>query len=77
MQKYSVTQFNHLISEVIDEAIPTVWIEGEVSRFQKYASGHCYFTIKDKKIFHEFNAVFLNRVKGEKILNLINNKADF
>ncbi len=49
MQKFSVTQFNQLISEVIDEAIPTAWIEGEVSRFKRYPSGHCYFTIKDKE----------------------------
>ena len=47
MDKYSVTEFTEIISEVIDEAVPVAWIEGEVSRFKRYPSGHCYFTIKD------------------------------
>jgi len=48
MEKYTVSEFTEIISEIIDEAVPVAWIEGEVSRFKKYPSGHCYFTIKDE-----------------------------
>jgi exodeoxyribonuclease VII large subunit len=32
-----------------DTQLSGVWIEGEISNLVKAASGHCYFTLKDKK----------------------------
>ncbi len=30
-----------------DEFLSDVWLEGEVSNFVRYSSGHCYFSLKD------------------------------
>ncbi len=34
---------------LIEEGLPPVWIEGEVSNFTRHPSGHRYFTLKDEK----------------------------
>lgn len=34
---------------LLEEKYPFIWIYGEVSNFRKPASGHFYFTLKDKK----------------------------
>lgn len=34
--------------EVLESAIPAVWIEGEVTGWKRYSSGHCYFTLRDR-----------------------------
>lgn len=35
------------LSRVVEEAYDDVWVEGELSNFNRAASGHCYFTLKD------------------------------
>src|SRR5262250_2510540 len=32
----------------LEERFPTVWVQGEVSNFKVYGSGHAYFTLKDE-----------------------------
>jgi exodeoxyribonuclease VII large subunit len=32
----------------LEERFPTVWVEGEISNFKVYGSGHAYFTLKDE-----------------------------
>src|SRR5947208_14591485 len=32
---------------VLEERFPAVWVEGEISNFRLYGSGHAYFTLKD------------------------------
>src|SRR5256885_14285483 len=32
---------------VLGEGFPAVWVEGEISNFRLYGSGHAYFTLKD------------------------------
>src|SRR2546430_17180986 len=32
---------------VLEERFPAVWVEGEISNFRLYGSGHTYFTLKD------------------------------
>ena len=32
----------------MEERFPAVWVEGEVSNFKVYGSGHAYFTLKDE-----------------------------
>jgi exodeoxyribonuclease VII large subunit len=33
---------------VLEERFPAVWVEGEISNFKVYTSGHAYFTLKDE-----------------------------
>ena len=35
------------LREVVEAAYADVWVEGELSNFRQYRSGHCYFTLKD------------------------------
>ncbi|HEX5352887.1 MAG TPA: exodeoxyribonuclease VII large subunit [Rhodanobacteraceae bacterium] len=38
---------NRLVRELIEGALPMVWIEGEICNFTRAASGHWYFSLKD------------------------------
>ncbi len=38
---------NRLVRELLEGALPMVWIEGEVSNFMRASSGHWYFSHKD------------------------------
>jgi exodeoxyribonuclease VII large subunit len=38
---------NRLVRELIEGALPLVWIEGEICNFVRAASGHWYFSLKD------------------------------
>ncbi len=38
---------NRLVRELIEGALPMIWIEGEISSFTRAASGHWYFCLKD------------------------------
>ena len=38
---------NRLVRDLLGDALPQVWIEGELSNLAKPASGHLYFTLKD------------------------------
>ncbi len=38
---------NRLARDLIEDALPLVWIEGELSNVSRPASGHLYFTLKD------------------------------
>lgn len=44
----SVSNFTHRIRRVLEETIPSLWVEGEISGFNAYASGHWYFKLKDE-----------------------------
>ena len=47
---YTVTQLNKSIRKVLLErsaSLRGVWIEGEISGWKVYSSGHAYFTLKD------------------------------
>jgi len=44
----TVSQFTHVLKELLEEAFPIVWVKGEVSNFSRHgSSGHCYLTLKD------------------------------
>ena len=47
---YTVSDVNRIIKQMIETRAEffNIQIRGEVSNFRKYASGHCYFTLKDK-----------------------------
>lgn len=38
---------NRLVRELLEDALPMVWIEGEISNFMRASSGHWYFSLKD------------------------------
>jgi exodeoxyribonuclease VII large subunit len=44
----TVSQVNSLVAGMLGEYFSDVWIEGEVSNFKAYASGHLYFALKDE-----------------------------
>ncbi len=47
----SVTSLNLYVKSLLDgdDRLFDVAIEGEISNFKQYPSGHCYFTLKDEK----------------------------
>lgn len=46
---WSVAQLSRYLKELLetDEVVREVWVRGEISGCKTYASGHCYFTLKD------------------------------
>lgn len=46
---WGVAQLSHYLKELLetDEIARDVWVRGEISGCKTYASGHCYFTLKD------------------------------
>ncbi len=48
-EPYTVSQLTGHIRRLIDQdpVLGNIWLEGEVSNFNRASSGHCYFTLKD------------------------------
>jgi exodeoxyribonuclease VII large subunit len=44
----TVSQLNALVRGLLEEAVPPVWVEAEISNLRRYPSGHTYFTLKDE-----------------------------
>jgi len=44
----SVSALSAQLAHVMEERFPAVWVEGEISNFKVYGSGHAYFTLKDE-----------------------------
>jgi len=45
----SVAQLNRRVAQLLEDGVPTVAVQGEVSNFTAAASGHWYFTLKDER----------------------------
>jgi exodeoxyribonuclease VII large subunit len=45
---YSVAQLNSEARQLLEAGLPPLWVEGELSNFSLPASGHWYFTLKDR-----------------------------
>ena len=45
----SVSRLNREVRELLDNGLPAVWVEGELSNLAQPASGHWYFTLKDQR----------------------------
>src|SRR5262245_44167196 len=43
----TVSELSAQLRAVLEERFPAVWVEGEISNFKVYGSGHAYFTLKD------------------------------
>ena len=46
---WKVSELTARIRELLESALPDVWVEGEVSNCHAAQSGHCYFTLKDAR----------------------------
>lgn len=44
---FSVSQINRIAREILEEALPLIWVEGEISNLSMPSSGHVYFSLKD------------------------------
>lgn len=51
MMTWTVTQLNDYVHQLIakDETLQGLLVEGEISNFKKYPSGHWYFSLKDEQ----------------------------
>ncbi len=45
---YTVSQITQDIKLILENTFGEVWVEGEISNFKAYPSGHFYFTLKDE-----------------------------
>jgi exodeoxyribonuclease VII large subunit len=46
-QLLTITALTRQIRSLLENAIPTVWVQGEISNCTHHTSGHLYFTLKD------------------------------
>lgn len=46
---FSVSELTRLIKIELENAFPSVWVEGEISNYHKHHSGHVYLTLKDEE----------------------------
>ncbi len=45
---YSVSRLNSEVRAVLEGSFPLLWVEGEISNLARPASGHVYFSLKDR-----------------------------
>jgi exodeoxyribonuclease VII large subunit len=43
----SVSELNRSAKELVEQAFPLLWVNGEISNIKCYGSGHWYFSLKD------------------------------
>jgi exodeoxyribonuclease VII large subunit len=46
---YQVSELSEILRGLLEDSLPRIWIQGEVSNFSRPASGHWYFTLKDPR----------------------------
>ena len=46
---YTVNDVNQQVGKTLLRNYSSIWINGEISNYKKYPSGHSYFILKDKK----------------------------
>jgi len=44
---YTVSQLNQEVRSLLELALPSIWLEGEISNLRAPGSGHMYFSLKD------------------------------
>lgn len=43
----SVSALNAHVKRMLESGLPPLWVEGEITGWKRYASGHCYFCVRD------------------------------
>lgn len=56
---FTVSEITQDIKLILENTFAEVWVEGEVSNFRQYTSGHYYLSLKDQAAI--LNAVIFNR----------------
>src|SRR5579885_2904825 len=46
---YAVSELIEILRGLLEDGLPAVWVEGEISNFSRPVSGHWYFTLKDER----------------------------
>ena len=46
---WTVTQVTRRAKAVVEHGLEPLWVRGEISGFKSYASGHWYFTLRDRQ----------------------------
>jgi len=46
---YGISEINEILRALVEDTLPSLWIQGEISNFSKPSSGHWYFTLKDEQ----------------------------
>lgn len=46
---FSVSDITRRIKQTLEDEVGCIWVEGEISNFKVYSSGHAYFSLKDSK----------------------------
>ena len=61
-QGFSVSEVNQYLKQLLESQsdLHHIPVMGEVSNFKRYASGHCYFTLKDEKSARQCGAPVLH-----------------
>lgn len=59
---YSVSEISLEIKRVIEQFIPPVWVEGEISNYSVSRAGHVYFSLKDENAL--INCVMWRNIAG-------------
>jgi exodeoxyribonuclease VII large subunit len=59
---YTVSEISREIKRVIEQFIPPVWVEGEISNYSVSRAGHIYFALKDENAL--INCVVWRNVAG-------------
>lgn len=72
---FSVTEVNKHLKNIIENNIPSLFVEGEISNFSKPYSGHIYFNLKDEQstikcVFFKQHNLYLkfNPKNGDKVV---------
>ena len=45
---YSISELTRQIKQTLEDEVGHVWVEGEISNYKVYGSGHAYFSLKDE-----------------------------
>ena len=57
-----------LVKIALETAVPSIWVEGEVSNFHRHTSGHVYFTLKDAR--SQLRAVMFSHAARKTVFDL-------
>ncbi|HPI20198.1 MAG TPA: exodeoxyribonuclease VII large subunit [Candidatus Kapabacteria bacterium] len=69
----SVSELTFLISSILEENLPYISVQGEISNYKKHSSGHQYFTLKDENaqiscVIWRGKSINLNLSDGMKVV---------
>ena len=45
---YTISELTRQIKQTLEDEVGNVWVDGEISNFKIYGSGHAYFSLKDE-----------------------------